>query len=277
MARRDELDIPLPGVMPATGPSYRVPRRKSGLEGNPKRMALIAGGLFLGIAGVVGAVSLSTAPRKTGIPVVEADSRPLRERPAKAGGLEVEGLDPTGGNSMPDSKAAMAPPPEAPAVQTLKQQAAAAAAAAAPKPQPVALTTPVPAAPVAPVAPVASAPAPAPQVAAAAIPAPKPAPAPAASAPVAAPATAAKPAGTGRAQVQLAAVGTEQDAMAEWKRLEKRMPDLLGGRQPAVMKIERDGKILYRLRTGAFADASEAGQFCERVRAKGSGCTVASF
>ncbi len=262
MSRRADLDIPLPGVMPATGPSYRVPRRKTGLEGNPRRMLMIAGGLTAAIIAVIAIASFTSGPRRTGIPVVEADSRPVRERPLKAGGLEVEGADAPGAGSVPDAQAKIAPPPEAPAIAALKQQQAAAAAAAAPKPQPVSLTTaPAPTTPAQPPAPVVLAAPPQPA-------AEKPATAP--------PPAAAKPA-TGRAQVQLAAVGSEQDAMSEWKRLERRMPDLLGGRQPAVQKIERDGRTLWRLRTGAFTDAAEATKFCESVRAKGNGCTVASF
>ena len=78
-------------------------------------------------------------------------------------------------------------------------------------------------------------------------------------------------------QVQLAALTSEQAALSEWSRLEKRMPDILGGRHPAVMKTERDGRTYWRLRTGGFADATQAGSFCEKIRAKGATCTVATY
>ena len=42
------------------------------------------------------------------------------------------------------------------------------------------------------------------------------------------------------ALVQLAAVTSEEAARGEWQRLEKRMPDLFGHRQPAFSKIERE-------------------------------------
>jgi hypothetical protein len=268
----DELNIPTPG-MASPSPSFRVPRRKTGLEGNTKRMAIVAGGLAAGLAVLMGVWSLST-PRRGGVPVVQADARPLREKPANPGGMDVDGKDASILSGASDAASKLAPPPETPDVAALKQQAAAAAAAAtaAAKPAPV----------------------PAPQVqTAAAKPAPVQPPAPVQAPPVqkavvfAPPPVAAKPVAVAkptqptpvasRAQVQLAAVTSEEAAKTEWSRLEHRMPDLLGGRKPAVSKIERDGKTLWRVRTGGFADASQATQFCEKVRSKGAGCTVATF
>ena len=84
------------------------------------------------------------------------------------------------------------------------------------------------------------------------------------------------PAGKG-ALVQLAAVRSEADAKSEWDRLSKRMPDLLAQRHPAISKTDHDGQTLWRVRTGGFADITQAKDFCDRVRAKGSGCSVADF
>jgi hypothetical protein len=44
-----------------------------------------------------------------------------------------------------------------------------------------------------------------------------------------------------------------------------------------VICIDRDGHILWRVRTGGFSDSAQATVFCERVRAKGAGCSVADF
>jgi hypothetical protein len=248
--------------------SYRTPRSRSGMDPNTRKLAIIAGSIGGALAVIVAAWSFTGGRGPGGVPVVEADSRPLRVKPEKqAQGPEVDDSD--------DGRQALAPTPEAPKPQALKAQAEAAAAAAAaaasrptpPSPQPVALTSPVAPSPVAP--------SPVPALPAAPAATSRPASPPPAAA--AAPAPAKPPAAAGKAQVQLAAVGTAEAARDEWSRLQKRMPDILGGRTPAVLKYERDGKTLWRLRTGGFASNSEASSFCQKVRAKGGNCSVAAF
>jgi Flp pilus assembly protein TadD len=73
-------------------------------------------------------------------------------------------------------------------------------------------------------------------------------------------------------EVQLAAAPSESAAHAEWQRLQKQMPQLLSDRQPIVAKVERDGRVFWRLRTGGFADASAAAAFCDHVRQAGTAC-----
>jgi hypothetical protein len=72
-------------------------------------------------------------------------------------------------------------------------------------------------------------------------------------------------------------VSSEEAARTEWQRLSKRLPDLLGQRRPAFSKTEHDGRTLWRVRAGGFADIPQATSFCEKVRAKGLGCSVADF
>jgi FtsZ-interacting cell division protein ZipA len=281
--------------------SYRTPRHRPGMDPNTRKLAIIAGGIGAALVVMVGAWSL-TGGKSGGVPVVEADSRPLRVKPDSAQqGPEID--TPTAPGQQ-----ALAPKPEAPKPEALRAaaeraaaeraaaekaaadrlaaeraaaeqrtQAAAAPPAAAPAPAPAPAASARAPAP-APVQPVVSAPAarPAPQPAVLSSPAPQQAavPAPPARTP-AAPAQA--QASSGGTQVQLAAVTSEQAALNEWNRLERRMPEVLGGRRPAVVKTERDGKTFYRLRTGGFADASQARSFCERVRAGGGVCSVATF
>jgi len=77
--------------------------------------------------------------------------------------------------------------------------------------------------------------------------------------------------------VQVGALESEAAAKTEWQRLSKRMPDVLGGREPVVQRAERDGKAIWRVRLGGFGDTAEATAFCGKVRAKGGACSLASF
>ncbi len=235
--------------------------------------ALLGGGLVLGM-GIWGMMGRTPGA----VPVIEADSRPLRVKPDDPGGMTIAGLN----DAMLGGKAAgkdrLAPTPEAPAPQALQAQLQ-------------------PAAPSEPAAPVASA-APVPMTGEQAVsgsplpdtpqPAPKPAKAPArASEPVAeappptpAPETPRAAAG-GRdgsgTMVQLAAVKTEDLARGEWERLSKRMPELLGGRKPVFQRTEAKGRAYWRIRTGGFGSDADAAAFCSKVRAEKNNCAVASF
>lgn len=282
---RDDLDIPMPAMGHAAGNTgYRVPRQRDGMDPNTRRLAMIAAAIGGALVVIVGAWSL-TSHHRSGVPVIEADSRPLREKPANAGGMQVAGKDEAILSGKADGQAALAPPAEVPAPQALKAQekaaAAATAAASAPAPAPATATAArapaqaVPAAPVAMAAPAMVAPAairPAtPPVALATPPAAPAAP------PAALVASARQAARSGTAQVQLAAVRSEQAAMQEWQRLEKKAPALFGGHKPMVSKTEHDGKTFWRLRTTGFPDASAAKGFCEQAKTKGLACTVTAL
>ncbi len=248
--------------MGAMTESWRVQRRSVASDMQIKRMAVIAGAVVLVGAIVIAGYSY-LGRRPHAVPVIEADSRPIRVRPDNPGGMQVAGADEQiMGGAGSDRADAMAPPPEAPQLGALRAQIQ---AANQPAPPPVAVSPPV----VAP--PVAAPPFVAPPVVAA------PTAAPAAPGSRQPPPHAAAPAPTGRTMVQLASVGTEQEATSEWQRLSRKMPELLRSRQPALQRAERDGKQLWRVRTGGFADTAQATAFCTQVRAKGTGCTIASF
>ena len=249
---RDELDIPMPAMGPAT---YRVPRR-SGMDPNTRRLAIIAGGIGGLLALLIGGWEVA-GHHHHGVPVIEADSGPLKVKPDNPGGMKVAGAnEEILSGASDEGKTAMAPPPEAPDPQALRA-AEKKAAAAAPAPTVVASAPP------------ATAPA------AAAVAQPKPAAAKAA-APAVQKAAPAPAAGRG-AEVQLAALVSEELAKAEWQRLEHKMPSLLAGHRPEVTRFERDGRTFWRLRTGGFASAADAGDFCEKMKAQKLACAVATF
>lgn len=193
------------------------------------------------------------------VPVIEADGRPLRVKPDHAGGVQVVGAEDQVRGGQGAATQGMAPAAEAPAPQALRAQMQPAAPAPAvvpnqsgPGPAPPGSAAPVEAAP-----PSASATA-APQRSA--VPLARPAAPPA-----------------GGTLVQLAAVDTEQAAQTEWQRLAKRMPELLGDRRPVMQRVDREGRTVWRIRTGGFADIADATGFCARVRSKGAACSIASF
>lgn len=286
----DEMSIPSPAA-------YRPPTRPRGLSPDTKRRIMIAGGLagaLVVVGGIVALISRSGGE----VPVIQADDRPIRVKPENPGGMQIAGVNnEIFGDTDTSSGARLAPAAEAPNPAALR---------APPQPEPrPALRADViePAAKVVPAAPTGAKPvarevpkttpaagAPATQTPAAqtlagpqasATQAPRTATQepvkPAQAAPPAAATAPDKRPANARIAVQLAAVQSEGAAQAEWRSLQRRLPDLLGARQPAFPKTERDGKTFWRVRTAGFADVAEARGFCERVRAKGAACSVAEF
>ena len=266
-AAAQDMDIP----MPAMSPAWRVtPQGKPAMDPATRRLAIFAGLIGGALVLLVGVWSF-TGHRHAGVPVIEADSRPLRSKPADPGGMKVDGANESILSGEADGTAAMAPPPEIPAPQELKAEEQ---KPASPAPPPVAVVPPEPPKPVVaaeekPALPIP--PAPKPEAVASIA---KPAPVPSQLGMAARPAAVAA---TGASIVQLAAVDSEPAAKAEWQRLAHKYGDLLDGRSPTISKIEHAGKIFWRVRTGGFGDVAQAEQFCARVKAKGGGCSVAGF
>lgn len=262
----NSVDVELPG------PTYRVPRRR-GMDPGTRRLAIIAGGLGGALLLILGIWSVGGDRQRGTVPVIEADTRPLRVKPDNPGGLQVAGAhdDVLTADDGPQS-GKLLPPPEAPAPNALKDQTPGRPA------EPLAAGPDRLAGP--PTVPPQTAPSPLP-AAVRSIPAEPSDAAPKAATSLAKPASVAAAAPASRSgkatQVQLAALETEQAALAEWRRLARRMPDVLAGREPAVIRAEHDGRTIWRLRTGGFADIAQATAFCERVRSKGAGCSVAAF
>lgn len=95
--------------------------------------------------------------------------------------------------------------------------------------------------------------------------------------PAAEPAAGATPAGRSETRVgynlQLAAVRTESEAQATWKRLAERHRSLLRGREPTIEKTEL-GTLgtFYRLQIGPFADKRESLRLCNAFKRNGIDC-----
>ena len=254
----DDLSIPTPenrSARPARyGAGPRIAKRR--MDPDMRRMGLFAGGIAVVLAALIGASAL-TGHRGTEVPVVSAETRPVRVKPENPGGLKVDAAESeafTGGSDTSGAK--LAPPAETPDMKVLRSGAPSAPSAA--------LTPPSSAKP--------AVAATMPSVTAAITPNPATKPSPAAAA-----TTGKTPPVAGKPMVQLAAVGTEQAARNEWQLLSKKMPDLMNGHEPSYSHVDRDGRTFWRLRTAGFADPAQAHSFCEHVKAKGASCSVADF
>jgi cell division septation protein DedD len=218
----------------------------------------VAGALLAGVVvlGLLGWGVSKLGPRA--VPVVEAETTPLKERPIAPGGMVVPNQDETifdrPGERRPEQVLTpnrIAPGPEAPQMALLRQQQQAAT-------QPPRVEAPAPQQAQQQQLAVA------PQAARPAAPA-RPAAAPAAT-----------PAAAGRWHVQLGALNSEAAARSVWDSMVRKLPDL-ASRHPVITELKRDNQpTLWRLRVGGLADATAARAFCDAVKAKGGSCVPVS-
>jgi len=276
----DDLSIPNPGYRGNRTPRYSntAARRRPAMDPDTKRLLIFAGGVG-GVLGLLIAASAITGRHSGQIPVVAADTSPIRIKPVNPGGLKVDAAENdvfSGGTDTGNAR--LAPAAEMPdtkalrAAETPPAQAPAKAAIPAPAPE----TPPQPAPATAkPLVPEAAKPLVPPAsrslLAAAAAPSKLPPPKPL---PEAEPRAAAN---GHTVMVQLAAMTTDAGAREEWQRLAKRYPDLFGGRDLIISRTERDGHAFWRVRTSGFADLAQARAFCDKLRAKGAGCSIVDF
>ena len=263
-------------------PSYRPERAQSRLDPDMKRMGLLAAALGGVIALFAGGTMLMRPSHHT-VPVIEAEAGPVRIKPENPGGMQVSGADmSTPGLDQGPHLAAAAEQPElanlaAQVRQVKKELAKQAAENAVLEKQSAAATqlarqTAANAAHsnVVPAARSNIVPAARSNIVAAAAPVQQAA----ATARVAAPPHAANASGS---NVQLAAFVDEPAARAEWEALAKRVPELLGGRQPEISRTDAGGRTMYRLRTGGFGTVADAASFCEKMKAHGEECSIGAF
>lgn len=215
------------------------------------------------------------------VPTISAGDEPVKTRPADPGGLNVpnqdkliyERMSQGGGDSrrevlLPPAEQPRTPP-AAPRTATIKPafEAPPAAPTAAPPPrdsEPVAQA----AAPSTPSAPAAQAHSPAPAAQAHAPTAPTPV------RPQATPAPAATAAASGAWVAQLAALRSEADAQAAWKRLQNANKDILGGLSSDIVRADLGSKgVFWRLRAGPV-DEARARSICAALAKRNQGCIV---
>ncbi|MCW8306106.1 SPOR domain-containing protein [Acidiphilium sp. PA] len=243
-------------------PPYASPRlRARGVDTETKRMAIIAGGLGVGII----ALALIWSGIHTGLgppPVIKPPAGPMRTAPINPGGLQVPGAhEQIMSGQVASGPPELAPASPAPDFSKLDQEAAAA------KPAPPAPLTPKQA----------------PPAVASALPLPPPAPSPDHAATTPAPAGQSilppitpptQATGSGPYAVQLGALDSMAKANQAWQTLVARVPDILGSQKPVVVPGTVHGKVFYRLRLVGFANAAAAGNFCDRLKSRGVTCYI---
>lgn len=276
MARDSDDDAPW---LAAAEPPVRKSARGQGQRTEVSRRSLFWTVVVLLTLAAVAAIALIIAfTRREGgstagymdaeqAPLIAAEPGPYKIPPTDPRGLDVEGqgqtiyaagegIDPGSiidGNSIPEEPL---PRPGLPRDLVPEGANEVMAPNAAPPPPPVAVRPP-PAAAVPPAgAPRAATPAPANPTA-------KPAAKAAADKPSEKPAATTK-AGT----VQLGAFSSEDKANAAWAALAGKPG--MAGTAKRIVKVEADGKTLYRLRTSG----GDAAALCTRLKAAGQACTV---
>ena len=75
--------------------------------------------------------------------------------------------------------------------------------------------------------------------------------------------------------VQVSSQRSEEDALAAYKALQSRFPDVLGSHAPVIRRADLGDKgAFYRAVVGPFATSDEAAQFCGILRTAGGYCVV---
>ena len=238
-------------------------RGREAMDPTTRHLVLIASGIGLLLVVLIGGWMLS-GRHPGSIPVIEAPAGPVRLKPVDPGGMQAMGAQtpPSSGKSGETLSAA----PELARPDALQAEVDAARREGGGGTPPAA----------APGVPKATA---QPQQMLQPVPPPHP--------PVAHPSSAqpdnllrtdAVPsAGGPKVAVQLAALGSDAAAQAEWERLRHYHPALFSGRTPEVAQADHAGRPIYRLRTRGFGSVAEAASFCVHAHQQGVACTVADF
>jgi hypothetical protein len=242
------------------------------------------------------------------LPIVRADTRPMKTRPDQPGGIEVPfqdkeiydrvGQQATGAPAVSRQAAAssggpverLLPGPEAvlPRPVPTPPPAPRVMVPAAPEVEPPADAVTVTAPPRASIQPggaAAPVPVPAPlQVPQIVAPRPQPPPAPATTsapvsrstpAPVPAPVPQVAAVPASGIRIQLASVRSQADAQREWDRMRRQNGDVLGSLSVSFPTVDLgDRGLFWRVQASGFANLDAAQAACATLRSRGAGCNV---
>jgi hypothetical protein len=195
----------------------------------------------------------STVPdTPANVPLIRADTDPVKVKPDKAGGMSIPDKDDPLYAMHPGQSPAehILPPPEMP------------------QPRPVAPTPPAPAPQIAQAAPQAGA-----------FPPPLPAPTPVGALPKPAPkpADAEKPAAAAGPpmKIQLASLRTPDEARDEWQRVKHENSDLLGKLTAVAVRADLgDRGVWYRVEVGPVGDKAAALKLCKTLKERDLECQL---
>jgi SPOR domain len=240
------------------------PRRVLRIIGALLVMSLFAGGLWF--AYVEGARHAGGAASSSDIPLIRADTRPMKVKPAEPGGMQIPDRDMLiYGQNRPIVEHLL-PPPEQPmalpaAPPPSLKPAVSASTDALPAPAP---STVAPGSDTVPAVPAAQ-----PHQQAGLPPAnPQPAPAKPANA-------ASQPGKAGGVRLQLGAVRSEGVAREEWARIKRSNSDLLGHLTAVAIRADLGDKgVYYRIQAGPVGDPVTAAQLCGELRERHLACII---
>lgn len=75
--------------------------------------------------------------------------------------------------------------------------------------------------------------------------------------------------------VQVSAQKSESEAQSSYRALQAKYPAVLGGREASIRRVDLGGSgVWYRAQVGSFASASQADEFCGRLKNAGGQCIV---
>ena len=240
-------------------------------------MGLFAAGLWF--AYVVGLRHSNGAGNGTDIPLIRADTRPIKVKPANPGGMAIPDRNLLIYDQGHPRVEHLLSPPEQPMARP-----------APPRPQPA----PPPPAALSPstlgaalVLPAEPAPSPAAAPAAAAAPAHRDRPDEAAARTAAAPSasplrvprdvakTEVRPASPGDVRLQLGSVRSAVSAREEWDRIKRSNSDLLGSLSAGAVRADLGDKgVYYRIQTTPVGDTARANRLCGELRQRHLDCII---